>query len=133
MNRRGKTRTFGLTHIALAVRDVSRTLQFYNRLFGTELMYRGSNWAQVSTPGTKDILVFEEKPRLAGKNGGGILHFGFRLRHPAGIEDIRKQLKELNAPIVKEGVFESGEPFVFFRDPDGYEVEVWYERNTEEV
>ena len=31
------------------------------------------------------------------------------------------------------GEFCPGEPYVFFTDPDGYEVEVWYELETDSV
>jgi hypothetical protein len=30
----------------------------------------------------------------------------------------------------EHGEFVAGEPYVFFADPDGYEVEIWYERPT---
>lgn len=29
--------------------------------------------------------------------------------------------------IIDKGEFIAGSPYVFFNDPDGYEVEVWYE------
>src|SRR4051812_21393945 len=128
----GAARTFGLTHLALAVRDVSRSVDFYHQLFGTQVMYQESDWAQITTPGSNDILVFELKPRLAGKSGGGVLHFGFRLKEPREIQKIRQTLDQMKVPIVKEGEFVPGEPFIFFKDPDGYEVEVWFEKYTHE-
>ena len=30
--------------------------------------------------------------------------------------------------IINQGEFEPGEPYVFIKDPDGYEVEIWYEK-----
>ena len=32
--------------------------------------------------------------------------------------------------MVSRGDFGSGEPYAFLRDPNGYEVEIWYERPT---
>ena len=32
--------------------------------------------------------------------------------------------------ILRQGEFVPGEPYVFFTDPDGYEVEIWYEIPT---
>ena len=29
--------------------------------------------------------------------------------------------------IIDKGEFVEGSPYVFFKDPDGYEVEIWYE------
>ena len=121
-------KTYGLTHIALAVSDLKRTLQFYKELFGTEIMYQEETWAQVQTPGSHDIIVFEERPSIAGKKSGGMKHFGFRLVDTVSIADIKETLKKLNAEILDSGEFVPGEPYIFFLDPDGYEIEVWYEK-----
>jgi len=32
--------------------------------------------------------------------------------------------------VLSHGEFCHGEPYLFFRDPDGYEAEVWYEPPT---
>ena len=58
---------------------------------------------------------------------GGIIHFGFRLRSPHGIEEILKKIKAAGGKIKDQGEFIPGSPYVFFEDPNGYEVEVWYE------
>ena len=38
----------------------------------------------------------------------------------------RQALQDINLKIDK-GEFVSGEPYIFFKDPDGYKIEVWYE------
>ena len=129
MRRAVPVRTHGLTHVALAVRDPQRSLRFYQAVLGVVPVFDQDDLVQAQTPGSRDVLVFERKPRRAGKIGG-ILHFGFRLRR-AG--DIRKALAALRAagvPIRRHGEFVPGEPYVFFTDPDGYEVEIWYELPT---
>jgi len=74
--------TFGLTHIALAVRDAERAFRFYAEVFGVVEVYRDTGFLQAQTPGTWDVLVFEERRRPA-QGSGGIAHFGFRLVEPA--------------------------------------------------
>ena len=119
--------TYGLTHLAIAVADINRTLKFYNRVFGMEEMYHEEKMLQLTTPGNHDILVFEERdPDLIGKSGG-IAHFGYRAKQPGDVHAIRKRLSEVNAEIVDEGEFLPGSPYIFFKDPDGYVIEVWYE------
>ncbi|HEY6978657.1 MAG TPA: VOC family protein [Chitinophagaceae bacterium] len=120
-------KTYGFTHLAIAVRDVERTLSFYQQIFGVEVMYKKKSFLQVKTPGCNDIIVFEEHPELAGKSGG-IMHFGFMLRTPEEITHVLEVLKDACAEIIDQGEFVPGEPYVFFRDPDGYEVEVAYEK-----
>ena len=120
-------KTYGLTHLALAVSDLDRTLAFYQQVFDVEVMYKEDNFLQVTTPGAHDIIVFEKKKAPYGQTGA-ITHFGFRLRHPDDIEEIIEKIKKANGIITSQGDFVAGSPFVFFKDPDGYEVEVWYEK-----
>ncbi|MGD2133407.1 MAG: VOC family protein [Maricaulaceae bacterium] len=120
------TPTFGLTHIALAVRDLDRTLAFYERLFGVEVVYRGDAQLQVSTPGSKDVIAFDLDPENAGGRGG-IAHFGFRLPRPENIEQALEDIDALGASIDDRGEFAPGLPYVYVRDPDGYQIEIWYE------
>lgn len=119
-------RTYGLSHLALAVKSLDRSIQFYQQVFGMEVMYAKEHWAQLNTPGTNDIIVLEEH-KLAGKTGGGIMHFGFRLIHPGDIEKAKQALKAAGAEITSSGEFVPGEPYLFCKDPDGYEIEIWYE------
>ena len=122
-------RTLGLTHVAIAVRDPQRSLRFYQTVLGVESVYDDGNFVQAQTPGSSDVLVFERDPRRAGR-AGGVVHFGFRLRRAADIERARLAVREAGGTITDTGEFIPGEPYVFFRDPDGYEVEIWYEIPT---
>ena len=38
-----------------------------------------------------------------------------------------ERIHSAGGPIKEKGEFVPGEPYVFSNDPDGYEVEVWYE------
>jgi catechol 2,3-dioxygenase-like lactoylglutathione lyase family enzyme len=124
-----KTKTYGLTHIAIAVKDLDRTLSFYQKIFDVQVMYHKNNFLQVTTPGANDIIVFERKDIGADVYGktGGIIHFGFRLKNPEDIGEMQQRIFEAGGIIVDKGEFVPGEPYIFFLDPDGYEVEVWYE------
>jgi catechol 2,3-dioxygenase-like lactoylglutathione lyase family enzyme len=53
-------RTYGLTHIALAVADVERAFRFYEAVFGMVAVYRDGALLQAQTPGSRDVLVFEK-------------------------------------------------------------------------
>jgi catechol 2,3-dioxygenase-like lactoylglutathione lyase family enzyme len=59
---------------------------------------------------------------------GGIQHFGFRLREIGDIKKMVKLIEEAGGSIKEQGEFVPGEPYVFFYDPDGYEIEIWYEQ-----
>ena len=127
--RRASVKTHGLTHIALAVRDPQRSLRFYRVVLGIIPVYEQRDFVQAQTPGTRDVLVFERKPRQAGK-AGGVIHFGFRLQRPADIVQALAAIRAAGGTIRDHGEFVPGEPYVFFTDPDGYAVEIWYELPT---
>jgi catechol 2,3-dioxygenase-like lactoylglutathione lyase family enzyme len=129
MRRHTAVRTHGLTHVALAVRDPQRSLRFYQAVLGVVPVYQQSDFIQAQTPGSRDVLVFERKPRQAGK-AGGVAHFGFRLRRAADIARAETAVRAAGGVIRDRGEFVPGEPYVFFSDPDGYEVEIWYEIPT---
>lgn len=119
--------TYGLTHIALKVKDINKSLLFYQQVFGVKIMYQKPNFAQVQTPGSKDIIVFE-RSEFIQPNGGGIMHFGFRLVDPKDIERIADEVLAAGGTIKEKGEFVPGEPYAFIIDPDGYEIEVWFEK-----
>jgi catechol 2,3-dioxygenase-like lactoylglutathione lyase family enzyme len=121
------SKTFGLTHLAVGVRDVKRTGKFYHEVFAMETMYDQDNFIQMTTPGCNDILVFEQKEDICIGTSGGIAHFGFRLKNADDIEEIVAKVKVAGGEIIDQGEFVQGSPYVFFKDPDGYVVEVWYE------
>ena len=118
--------TYGLTHIAISVADLDRTKKFYQAVFDMEVMYDEADFIQLTTPGSHDILVFEKKK--PNPNTGGIAHFGFRLRKEKDIEILLEKIRSAGGKIKSSGEFVPGSPYVFFSDPDGYEVEVWFEK-----
>ena len=118
--------TYGLSHIAIAVSDLDRTLAFYKNVFEVEVMYHKENFLQVTTPGSNDIIVFEKKKAHYGQTGG-IAHFGFRLRNAEDIDEMAARIRQAGGVIIDKGEFVPGEPYIFFKDPDGYQVEIAYE------
>jgi catechol 2,3-dioxygenase-like lactoylglutathione lyase family enzyme len=122
-------KTYGLTHVALAVRDAGRSLRFYQQVFGAVEVYREGGFVQAQTPGSRDVLVFEENGAKAGQ-AGGVAHFGFRLTDPEDIDAAAREVEQAGGKILDRGEFCPGEPYLFAADPDGYVVEIWYELPT---
>jgi catechol 2,3-dioxygenase-like lactoylglutathione lyase family enzyme len=122
-------KTFGLTHIALAVKDAKRSFEFYEKVFGVVKVYEDGGFVQAQTPGSRDVLVFDENAPRIGKRGG-IEHFGFRLTKPKDVEAAAKVVKQAGGKVLDKGEFCPGESYLFCADPDGYVLEIWYELPT---
>ncbi|MGH3017726.1 MAG: VOC family protein [Gaiellaceae bacterium] len=101
---------YGLTHVVLAVRDPDRSARFYGHVVGAVVVYHGDGFV----------------PRAAG-NQGGIAHFGFRLVRPEDIDAAASAVEAAGGTLLRHGELGPGEPFVYFADPDGYEVEIRHE------
>jgi len=122
-------KTHGLTLIALNVRDPDNSLQFYGKVFGVVEVYRSKGFLHAQTPGTRDIIVFQKGEKNLGKSGG-IEHFGFRMVSDKDLDLAIQTIERAGGKILKSGEFVPGEPYLSFRDPDGYEVEVAFELPT---
>lgn len=120
-------RTYGLTHIGLAVRDLNRSFRFYRDVFGVREVYRDATSLQVQTPGSHDVIVFEKDEANAGLMRG-VTHIGFRLIDPGDVDAAAESVRQAGGEISERGEFVPGEPYVFVKDPDGYPVEIWFEQ-----
>jgi catechol 2,3-dioxygenase-like lactoylglutathione lyase family enzyme len=119
-------KTHGLSHIALSVTDLDRALEFYRSVFGVREYFRNESTVQVLGPGSHDVLAFERRPAQAGTEGG-IIHFGFRLTQPEDIAIAVAAVEAAGGTVTARGEFGPGLPYAFVRDPDGYEIEIWFE------
>ena len=119
-------KTHGLTHISLAVRDPDRSLRFYADVFGVREYYRDDDQIQVLGPGPHDVIAFERSESVAGQ-AGGITHFGFRLVRPADIHRAVAEVEQAGGRLLRRGEFAPGFPYAYVTDPDGYEIEIWFE------
>ena len=116
----------GLDHIALAVRDVERSAKWYIDVLGFERRYAGM-WEGVPVfigKGRTALALFplrrdQKSPKLP--NPDGILHFALRAD--------RTNFLAAHRDLTSRGIafhFQDHEisHSIYFRDPDGYEVEI---------
>src|ERR1700751_3533635 len=96
--------TYGLTHVALTVKNAEQSFEFYRKIVRAKKVYDKGSFIQAQTPGSRDVLVFDEKAKRTGKRGG-IEHFGFRLQRPKDIEAAAELVTKAGGKILDKGEF----------------------------
>ena len=119
-------KTRGLTHLHLMVKDIQRSLEFYQRVFGMKVTFwAGDGLVFLNTPGSNDAIALHqaEADQPTGASGG-ITHFGFQLENRADLESAIGEVVVAGGALKKRGEFTPGMPFAYVSDPDGYEIEL---------
>lgn len=120
-------RTKGLYHLHLIVRDLERSLRFYQGVFGMEEQFRaGLTMVFLSTPGSEDLITLNEDPTEAQQAGvnGGVGHFGFKLAEDSDLDATIAEVEAAGGKLINRGEHEPGTPYAYVEDPDGYVIEL---------
>lgn len=117
--------TEGLTHVQLAVSDVRRSLEFYERVFGMQVQFwAGDDMVFIRTPGTRDTITLNQSdPGRAGRQGG-VDHIGFRLLDKTHLDDAIREVVDAGGRLIERGEHSPGQPFAYVADPDGFIIEL---------
>lgn len=118
-------RTRGLTHIALPVADLDRSIAFYESLLGARVLLHDGRVAEIGTPEAHDVITLEKRP--AKEVQAISTHIGFRLVEPVDKEELVAAVGTAGGSVLESGEFGPGMPYVFALDPDGHQVELWFE------
>jgi catechol 2,3-dioxygenase len=125
-------------HVVIKVRNLERSRKFYTEVLGMDVMMEIPAIRGVFLANNRrdhhEIALFEVGPEAAGLQAKqiGLAHIAFRLRNEAELQAAYKEFKERDVPIsftVDHGVTKS----VYFRDPDGHELEVYCDNPPEEI
>ena len=119
----------GLTHLALPVRDVEATAEFYARYAGLRIVHRrvdagtGVVWL---ADGTRPfVIVCIEHPEISPQLNGDYAHLGMGCRDRADL-DARVAAARADGVAVL-GPHDSGPPvgyWAILTDPDGHQLEL---------
>jgi catechol 2,3-dioxygenase-like lactoylglutathione lyase family enzyme len=106
-----------ISAVTLKVRDMARSVHFYNELLGLEIIFGGrdSSFTSLRTSGTEDAILNLEQGTFSGPWGRIIFHV-------KGVDELWAYLKTkgFNAPPPRNAAW--GERYFHLDDPDGHEL-----------
>ncbi len=126
-----------IAHVVLKVRDLERSRKFYCGVLGMDVMNHSPEIGILFLANNRrdhhELALLEVGPNAEVPSPGavGLLHVAFRLRNEEELRAAFKELKEQRVPIsftVNHGITKS----VYFRDPDGHELELYCDNPPEE-
>jgi catechol 2,3-dioxygenase-like lactoylglutathione lyase family enzyme len=120
--------SLGLRHLHLLVSDQARSVDFYQRAFGMEVMFHDGPIAFLRSVGRSDNLALhqaESADELARVGQpGGIEHFGISVADPARMDEAIALVEAAGGALLRRGADPSGDPYAYVSDPDGYVIEL---------
>ena len=120
-------KTHGLTHIHLKVADLQRSLNFYQEVFGLEVLFwEGESAVFLRTPGASDLITLSLADEGEAVGGGGLDHFGFRFQNEDDVSRAIQLVVDSGGSVVESGLSSTrpGKLTAYVADPDGYVIQI---------
>lgn|SRR5690625_2187407 len=126
-----KPTTF-IGNVKIKVQNLERSIEFYRDILGFDILERTASTVKLTTDGKRNFLTLEQPEDVTPKERGttGLYHFAILL--PS-----RSHLANIVIHFVKNNIqFGSADHLVsealYFKDPDGNEIEIYRDRKPEE-
>jgi catechol-2,3-dioxygenase len=111
-----------INHLNIRVRDPAKSSKFYQEVLGMRVAFSEMPRAIFLSSGRGLLTLARTKRRPRT----GVMHFGFRVKNKAEYARWKSWLQGKKVTIKSEREEESGGG-LYFKDPDGYTIEVYYE------
>ncbi len=119
-----------LGHVVLRVRDVERSKSFYTDVLGLDVTFESPGAMVFMSAGeaSHELAVMRLGPDAPGPDSGrvGLYHFAWEMESFEDLKRLKRELDEKSVPVVGIGDHGIGMG-VYFLDPDGNEIEAFYE------
>jgi catechol 2,3-dioxygenase-like lactoylglutathione lyase family enzyme len=117
----------GLRHVALNVRNVQKSLQFYSTVLGMNLEWMPDEENAYLTSG-QDNLALHQLPQGAEPGAVQMVHhIGFLVRRPDDVDLWAERVRNCGVQLAQEPkTHRDGARSFYFNDPDGLLIQLIY-------
>ena len=120
-------------HIGLNVSDLARSKQFYQQVFGFEVLGEslevGRQFAFLGQNGTPILTLWQQSEGRFATRHVGLHHLAFQVGTIDDVRAFEQRLRALGTPFLYDGVVPHAEGAdsggVYFEDPDGIRLEIY--------
>ena len=117
----------GLRHVALNVRDVQKSVDFYTQVLGMTVEWEPDAENAYLTSGDDNLAIHKLADPDKISPVQNIDHIGFVVKSPEDVDRWADRLKDLRIPLAKEPkTHRDGARSFYFRDPDGILIQLIY-------
>ena len=127
----------GLAHLVIRVRNLDRSIEFYRGVLGLELLSHDPPMAFFNSPGAGErshelgIMQLGDEAPGPEQDRVGLYHFAWQMGTLKELEEFHRHAVSERVNIVGYG--DHGQSFgIYLTDPDGNEIEVFYELPREQ-
>src|SRR5688572_26196206 len=125
--------TFETGHIGLTVSSVSRSSQFYQQVFGFNVLMQSQDDAQqYAFLGHENKIVLTLWQQGSGKytkSVPGLHHLSFQVSSMEDVQQVEQKLRAMNVNFLHDGIVAHAEGMqsggIYFEDPDGIRLEIY--------
>jgi catechol 2,3-dioxygenase-like lactoylglutathione lyase family enzyme len=123
----GRTAPLGIRHVALNVRNVRRSIEFYSNVLGMEVEWMPDEQNAYLTSGQDNLALHERTDLDEPAVGQRVDHIGFVVRTPEQVDEWAERLRAQSIPLAAEPkTHRDGARSFYFHDPDGLLIQLIY-------
>ena len=117
----------GLRHVALNVRDVRKSVDFYCSVLGMKVEWEPDSDNVYLTSGSDNLAIHKLPEGQNPEQPQNVHHIGFVVSHPEDVDFFSTRVQAHGAELVHPvKIHRDGARSFYFRDPDGILIQLLY-------
>jgi catechol 2,3-dioxygenase-like lactoylglutathione lyase family enzyme len=117
----------GLRHVALNVRNVQKSMEFYSNVLGMKLEWMPDEDNAYLTSGQDNLALHKLPPGIEPGKNQMLHHIGFVVGRPENVDEWAERLRRGGISLAQEPkTHRDGARSFYFHDPDGLLIQLIY-------